>query len=238
MPQTTSLTEIRDFLAAEGCAPEPWSTPEAALQRLYALLVERNDDERFWARLKELTRRLDRGRFDPSALPEFETLGSAAVDRLVDDLRKSLGDGDGDKSQRTLGQWLSSNAGMALVAFLMFGISISCADDEPEPEPTWTVNNWSCQAQADYYDITDDDERDRLCSLGDYVNGADVYDSDKNLMLDCLPDLSAAYRMELLDQFQNATAEELNDILTEMTAWGGTCEEDYSGHYGGGCGFH
>lgn len=216
MPTRTTLSEIREFLTAEGCAPEPWSTPEAVLQRLYDLLVEKREDERFWSSLKELVSRMDDRRFDPRSLPGFEVLGEAVVDNLIDDLRENLGQrGPGRKSLRS---WMSTGAGAGLIAVLLLGISISCGSEDDGFD--WTVQSWECQEQADRHDITETDDIDRLCELGDYVKDSDVSTYEKELMLDCLPDMDAARRLSLLEDFQTLSEEDLAYRLSDLTDYG------------------
>jgi hypothetical protein len=52
-------------------------------------------------------------------------------------------------------------------------------------------------------------------------------------MLACLPDVYAGYRLDLLDQFQNATPEQLNQILSELTQEDAVCGPPGSSPQGG-----
>lgn len=238
MPSKTSLTDLREFLAAEGCAPKPWSTPEAVLERVFDLLLERRGDEQFWKRLKVLVAQLDERRFDRRALPGFEVLGDTVVDRLIDDLRDSLGDSAAEG--RPLRPWLARSAGMAAVAFILFGLAVSCDNSESEGAPydyQVAVDAWDCVEEAANYDITTPDEIERLCDLGDFVKESGVGSYEQDMMLDCLPGLDEAYRVSLLERFQNASDNELNDLLMEMTEDWAVCGHQYDSdrRYGGGC---
>ncbi len=236
MPETTSLMEIRTFLEARGCAPAPWTTPEAALEALHAQLRKHHTDDDFWCQLKELSRRLDERCFDPRALPELEVLGSATVDRLLDDLRSSL---ERDPGPSAWKRWLRPGAGFAAtVAFLMLGVSISCDNNAPaQGYDNFTVDTWDCQQAADADNITGED-RTRLCELGDYVQTSDAYENDKWRVLQCLPDLDAAYRESLLQSFQTASATELNEMLGQLVNEEWRCGDQYqnaSNDSSGGC---
>lgn len=234
-----TLVELRRFLVEEGCALEPWSSPEAVVRSLHDLLAHKRDDERFWARLKELSRRLDARDFDARGLPDFEVLGPAAIDRLVDELRGSVG----PSRSRSVLDWLRTGAGLGAILVVVLGLALSCADEEPaDIDAPWSPDAWQCDVVADGHGITDEAERDALCQLGDYVKGAAVTDSTMRAVLDCIPGYDAAWRADLLDQFENATAEELNALLVDLIGPGGDCEDygytdddDDAFHDGGGC---
>jgi len=224
MMNAPSLVEIRRFLLDEGCAVEPWSSPEVVLQSLHDLLAMKRDDERFWARLKELARRLDARCFDPRALPDFDALGPVAVDRLVDELRRSVAPG-----RVPVREWLQKSAGLGAILVVVLGLTLSCdsSSEAPADVAPWSPDDWQCESVADSYAIDDADDRDALCELGDYVKGATVTEGTMHLMLDCLPGYDMAWRANLLEQFEGATAAELNAMITDLTSEGAACGPIY-----------
>jgi len=235
--KTTTLIEIRDFLATEGCAPPPWGPPERAVDALYRLLRERRGDDRFWADLAELTRRLDDRRFDPA--PLSEVLGATELDRLIADLRRSL-DGAGAKPSALA--WIGSAASAsALVAFLLLGAAAGCdngpsdgdgdvdADVEPDadvvPDAEADAEAEEPCAEAVARGYTGEVAR-VYCDLIEVIQGSTVAAGVKTDLLACLPELDAALRASLIEQFATMNDTDLATYLTGMFDPGEPCFED------------
>jgi hypothetical protein len=214
----TTLQQIRDFLRRENAAPPPWTRPEGSVEALYDLLRLRRDDERFWASLKDLASRLEDRRFDAARLGACEVLGHATLDRLLDDLRASL---DAPGKPR-LPDWLRSGvSAAALMAFLVLGTATACAP----ADPAGTEDGTCGEAIANSIPAG---EAGTYCELVEIIKAAAITAETKQILLDCLPDLDAAYREELLDQFVNSTDEQIASILDAMTSLHGTCDDGSS----------
>jgi hypothetical protein len=200
---TTSLHEIREFLGRHESAPPAWSDPATPLDALYLLLKERREDPLFWADLADLTRRLEDARLRGD-LAVAGGLDAARVDRLLADLRESLpANGDGPPNVRA---WIGSGVGLAAVAgFVLLGTSLGC--------PTTTA---LCPEAGDAGIA--DDEQTVFCALVDIIDTAEIDDGAKDDLLACLPGLGADERSDLLDEFENASEEELAELLTDLAA--------------------
>jgi hypothetical protein len=235
--QTTSLFEIREFLAAQNCAPTPWEKPEGVVERLYAALADKKGDERFWHELKALLARLEDRRFNAQALAGSEALPAATTDEIMDDLRAALGMSDGLRMKR----WISRPIGTAaILAFLLLGSAVGCKDSGDDDDT-------AAAAEADddddaYYgnddDATGDDdavcqqaqwenftgkEGQVFCELIDIVEEANIASWAKEILLDCLPELGATVRANLLEQFQTMNDEQIVDKLEDLVDYGGPC---------------
>jgi hypothetical protein len=199
---TTSLHEIRDFLGRHGGAPPAWSDPATPLDALYRLLKERREDPLFWADLADLTRRLEDARLRGD-LAVAGGLEPARVDQLLADLRENLPvNGDGPRNVRA---WVGSGVGLAAVAgFVLLGASLGC--------PTTAL----CPEAGDAGIA--DDEQTVFCSLVEIIDSAEINESAKTDLIDCLPNLNAEDREDLLDEFENASEDELVELLMEMAA--------------------
>jgi len=217
---TTSLLEIRRFLEAERAAPAPWAEPRESLESLYALLVARRDDPRFWARLEELVRRLEDHRVNLPRLARSEAFGYATVEKLLADLRADLRKGADLAPVSWKRALASSLQATSLAGFLLLGTaSASCGDDSTAP----------CSEAADSGISGEDGEI--YCELVDIVRDSQLDPMNQDALLECLPDLDAAYREQLLESFQTMDDDALNDALWQMLDYGGACyEEDTDAH--------
>ena len=215
---TTSLLEVRRFLESEEAAPSPWAEPRESLDSLYALLVARRDDAPFWSRLEDLILRLEDRRVDIARLGNSEALGYATVSRLLADLRADLHENDGSASLPWKRLLSSSLRATSLAAFLLLGTaSASCGDDD---------SNGPC-SEADENGVTGYDA-DVYCDLVDIINGSDLSSYEKAGLLDCLPELDAAYREELLEAFQSMDEATIAEMLSAVLD--GVCYDDTDAH--------
>ncbi len=204
---TTSLREIRDFLANQGTDLPPWSAPTTSVDRLYQLLRERREDEAFWTDLAGLTRRLERTQRAPLHVDGSDVLSAAVVDQLLSDLRADLP--DDTAAPPSARGWIRSSVGFsAIAAFVLLGTSLGC--DE-------TAGGDACDAAADE-GITDATEQTVYCDLLDIINASEMDPDLRSDLLACLPELAATERADLLDQFELASEGELADLLEEIAS--------------------
>jgi hypothetical protein len=231
---TTSLLEIRSFLCAERAALPPWAAPEESLASLYALLVDRRDDTLFWTRLRRLALRLEDRRVDLERMRHSEALGYATMDGLLTDLRADLR----AMSPHPAISWKrvlqGSLRATSLAAFLLLGTATaSCADDDPAADggggsgDTDDTDTALCQEASDQ-GITGDDGQ-TYCDLVDIINGASLTGEQRASLLDCLPNLDAAYRESLLEAFDTMSDAQIAAHLEQMLGDGGICYQDTEG---------
>ena len=199
MQQSTSLHEIRDFLGRHGSAPPAWSDARSPLDALYGLLRERREDPVFWADLAELTRKLE----DARRFEDAPALDGARMDQLLTDLREALSvDGDAPSNATA---WIGSGIGLsALAAFVLLGSSLGC--------PTTAV----CPEAGDAGIA--EDEQVVYCDLVAIIDASGIDEGAKDDLLACLPEMNAEEREDLLDEFENASEDELADLLMVLAA--------------------
>jgi hypothetical protein len=237
----TSLMEIRRFLTEEKAAPAPWAAPQTSVESLYALLVARRDDAVFWSRLRILAMRLEDNRVNLSRIRHSEALGYATVDKLLSDLRADLLSVNGP-ARISWKQVLSGSLrATSLAAFLLLGTATaSCGDDDDGG------NAGDASADTDTDTDTDADggtalcdeaiaeelvgeEGQVFCDLVEIVNSADLSGEQRAALLDCLPNLDAAFRETLLETFESMSDTEIAAHLSQMLGSGGICYEDTEG---------
>jgi hypothetical protein len=229
MTTATSLIDIRDFLSEHRCAASPWEHPDRVVDRLIAELRERRHDEAFWADLRDLVERLEDRRFDATAFRGASALRGATVDRLLGELRISLGNGGPPPGGASgVRAWAKKSLGTtALFALLLLGVAVGCREGDDDD------NAAQCD-EAGLYGIPDD-EQGVYCDLVDIIQSADISNATREQLLSCLPDLDAAYREYLLDLFQTMSDDQIASYLTnydqEICANGGdddTTDDDYT----------
>jgi hypothetical protein len=217
--KTTTLIEIRDFLAANQVQVQPWCSSDSVVGALYDLLQSRRRDEAFWGTLEELVARLDDRRFDPTPLLGAETMSEGRIEQIVKDLRDSLGI-EGSLQIPTWRAWLSRTTGIgALAAFLLLGSATGCLESDPESS---TPPEVCVEAQAEGLDGQDGIE---YCDLLNIVEEADIASHLRSRLLECLPYLDAEYRANLLDDFINMSDEDILRRLDSL-AYTPPCYED------------
>ncbi len=211
---TTSLHQIRAFLDRHGAGIPAWSEPERAVDALYALLRERRDDPVFWAELSELTRRLDDARVSPELVDGSEVLGLGSIDRLLVELRESLP--ATERAPRTAREWVGAGLGLgALASFLVLGAAIGCpAPNHPDVGDDDT--SYTPCAEATDAGIQDEAEQRVYCDLVDLIETAEIPPDVRDDLLACLPELGAEERENLLDQFENASEDDLAELLLDL----------------------
>lgn len=220
----TSLSDIRNFLADENVAPPPWSSPGTAVESLYRLLEARRGDSVFWSNLKNLSFRLRDARFNANALDRSDVLVGVTLNRLIDDLRYELGIQRPIKTTSFKGL-RSSISATALTGLLFLGLATACGSDDSNDNDDNDDN--SCEQEAEDYGLSGDDALN-YCELVDIINEADLSQSDRSALLECMPDLDGWERSYLLDQFQNASDEEISDILEDILGPCDMCDPDTS----------
>ena len=208
--RTTSLMEIREFLGDHQYDAAPWDNQKRVVGQLYDALNEKKDDQLFWTDLKSLVSRLEDRRFDQTIFSNSTAFQNATLDQLLDDLRRSLGDGDGGSgggNNSSLKQWAKKSiSATALFSFLLLGVAVGCNEDDGDDK------DGALCAEAEEEWITGQ-EGEVYCDLVDIIRTADIPNSTKEILLDCLPYLDAAYREEILEMFESMTDQEIADYL-------------------------
>jgi len=211
--ETTTLTEIRDFLRREGHAPAPWSTPHDAVEQLYETLRRRREDEAFWVDLRWLAGRLEDRRFVAARAPGGQALGPAVTERLLAELRSSLPPLGG--APHPILEWLSGRAtATALAGFLLLGVATGCSDDGSQ-----------CRGDAEAHGYVGE-EATVYNALVEYVDETDFTHAEKCTIYECLPEMDAASREAMLDIFQTLSEEELAWRLDSLLDHCEELEED------------
>ncbi len=198
---TTTLLEIRSFLARRAVAPEPWSSSSAAVDALLELLRARRDDPVFWRELEELVERLDDARVHPRLLEGAEVLGRATVAELLEALREAL-----PPEETSARSWIRGiDAARALAAFLLLGAAVGCPPTDSEYEACAEAPDGLSEANSEVY-----------CDLVALVDDSDVDSATQAEVLDCLPGMTDTERRDLLDAFLDYNDEELASALEQM----------------------
>ncbi len=220
----TTLQTVRSFLSAESTEPAPWAPAGAPLDSLYALLRARRDDTAFWASLSDLLTALKDDRVRPDLIDGSELVDHASMRELLAALRELVP--AGSSAPPTARSWLAgSNAVQGLVGFLLLGTAVGCPpvrDDDDSAEPL-------CD-EATEEGITGE-EGQVFCDLVEIIQDSSIASTSKADLLDCLPELAVARRVQLLAMFQDLEGEELADALYKLQ-WGecGAGDDDDFAH--------
>ncbi len=214
------LHDIRSFLQTHDHPVPPWSPVETPLAALYRLLRGRQGDDALWNDLTTLTRTVAESR-----LRSDGALARADVDDLLAELRHTLGR---DEEAVPLRRWAATAPLAALSGLLLLGAAMGCttpANDDDDDDSTFQQ---SICTEAIENDIPAS-EADVFCQIVDIIESSSANDAIREQLMECLPELSAEQRQELLDAFLTASGEELADLL-EQTAysgeWCGTGDDD------------
>ena len=223
--RTTSLMEIREFLGNHQYDAAPWDNQKRVVDQLYDALNEKRDDLLFWTDLKSLVRRLEDRRFDQTIFSNSTAFQNATLDQLLDDLRRSLGDGDGGSSggnNSDIKRWAKKSiSATALFSFLLLGVAVGCNEDDGDDKDS------ALCAEAEDERLTGQ-EGEVFCDLVDIIRNADIPSVTKMELLECLPELDATYREEILEMFQSMTDQEIADYLTSDYMLCDDGDDDYS----------
>jgi len=221
MSHPTTLHDIRTFLATHGQHVEAWSPSNKPLDALVGLLAERRDDERFWRDLSGLTRRIENERVNPSVFAGCEALGGGDVDRLLRELREAM-PADSDTGPVATRSWAATLNATALAGFVLLGAMVGCDDPVQEGEG-------ACEA-AEVYDIVGEDEQEVFCELVAIIDDSSSSDWVYETLMECIPTLSEDLRSSLLDDFLEASDDELASLLEEL-AYSPACDDDWDDNY-------
>ena len=219
MNHPATLHDIRSFLATHGRDVPAWSPSSKPFDALVGLLAERRDDERFWQDLAALTRRIENQRVRPSAFAGV--LGGGEVDRLLRELREAMPT-EPDTAPVSTRSWAATLNASALAGFILLGAMVGCDDPVPPGEG-------ACEA-AENYDIVGVDEQEVFCELAAIIDESSASDWVRDTLMECLPELSADDRADLLDGFLDASDDELA-VLLENLAFSPTCDDDWDDNY-------
>lgn len=200
-----TLTTVRSFLAGRGLAA---SSPESLLGGLHA----RRADAGFWRELRGVVGGLQDARVSPRLVEGHERLGGRPLAEMIDALRVAL-----PAERPTLG-WVQGLPAAALAAFVVLGTACTGTTDGSGDD---TVSG-DCQ-EATTYGVSEAPED--YCALVALVQGASVSSEVKGVLLDCLSNLSAARRAQLLASFESMNDNELASALEEL-AYSSECDYD------------
>jgi hypothetical protein len=132
-------SQVRGFLADQGVRVEPWSGLEETYERLYDLLEDRADDQRFWISLEPFVEGIAgsvRGNGDSGVTrlpaPGAELLSSRDAGRLIAELRGALRSARGERASAGLGRFLARLEAPALAAFVLLALAAVAGCSETE----------------------------------------------------------------------------------------------------------
>lgn len=224
-PVNTVLHDIRSFLDTHGHPVPAWSPAQTPLEALYRLLRDRRGDDALWSDLNALTRAVAEARLRPD-----HALDAADVSDLLAELRHALEESPG-RDPLPLRRWAATAPIAALSGFLLLGAAMGCTtpgnDDDDDDDSA--VAEQACQEAIDHE--IPQAEQDVFCQLVDLIEGASVGDGTREQLMECLPELSAEQREELLDAFVAASDEELAGLLedaafSQLCGWDGDDDDD------------
>ncbi len=223
-PVSTVLHDIRSFLDDHDHPVPAWSPAHTPLEALYRLLRDRQGDDALWSDLTALTRAVAEARLRPD-----HALEPADVDDLLAELRHTVG-GPSGGDPLPLRRWAATAPIAALSGFLLLGAAMGCTtpgnDDDDDDS---AVVEQPCQEAIDHEIPAA--EQDVFCQLVDIIEAASVGDGTREQLMECLPELSAEQREELLDAFLAASDEELAGLLedtafSQLCGWEGDDDDD------------
>lgn len=221
MNHSSTLHDIRTFLATHGHDVPAWSPSSEPLDALVDVLADRRNDERFWQDLAALTRRIENQRVHPAAFAGCEALGGGDVDRLLRELREAMPTAS-DTAPVSTRSWAATLNATALAGFILLGAMVGCEDPVPEGEG-------ACEA-VETYDIVGADEQEVFCELAAIIDESSASDWVRDTLMECLPTMSADDREDLLDGFFDASDEQLAAMLEDL-AFSPTCDDDWDDNY-------
>ena len=101
--------------------------------------------------------------------------------------------------------WIRTRvATTALAAFLLLGASMGCERTSD-----------GCD-EAQRMGIEDEEEQDVYCDLVAVIESAEMDPDIRNDLLECLPEIAAIYRAELLERFLEADDQTLADMIESI----------------------
>lgn len=212
------LHDIRSFLQTHDHPVPPWSPVETPLTALYRLLRQRHGDDALWSDLAALTRTVAASRLRPDG-----ALARAEVDDLLNELRHTLAEDDPAVPMR---RWAATAPIAALSGFLLLGAAMGCTT--PANDDDDSSNEQAICTEAIDHEIPEA-EADVFCQIVDIIESSSGNDAVREQLMECLPELSAEQRQELLDAFLTASEAELADLLEETAysgEWCGTGDDD------------
>jgi hypothetical protein len=213
---TILLHDVRAFLARHGHDVPAWSSTSAPLEALFALLAERREDEAFWRDLASLVARIDDTHVRPRVLAG--AVGAHEVQRLVRDLRAELP--AASDPPRTMRAWARTLGVTALTAFFVLGAAMGCEPFDPDSA--------ECDAAIEFE--IPQDEQTVFCELVEIVEDASPAQWVVDTLMECIPTLAEDDREDLLDEFVNASEDDLADLLFDL-ATSPDCDDDWDDNY-------
>ena len=224
MQPVTNLHDIRRFLSTYGQGPQPWASSEEALDKLYRILLEHQADDGFWRNLAGLVRRLEDRGVRPAILAGSDVVGREAADALVQALRAALGRA-GVRLGGRAAFARSCRTATPLAGFMLLGLAVACKDKEKDKEN----DNESEELCAEAEDLgLSEDDGQIYCELVDMIDAADLRDSEREDLMECLPDMSAAEWEELLSDWSEMSDSDVEDEMQALS-WTDCTMRDSSG---------
>jgi hypothetical protein len=193
-PTPTTLQQLRQLVSDEHTV-HPWSSVDQMMDALIGRIRRHTGDDPWRAQLTALVLAQRTG--DAAARPWHELVTRDNLDALLREI-----DGPGDQAPRGIRSLLQAMSVPAILGLSAMTMAVGCARcPEAQGIPA--------------------SEQDLYCELVDLINGSDIYDGQKEDLMDCLPNMSDGERQDLVDLFADYTAEEIADHLTTLAA---TCE--------------
>lgn len=224
-PLPTALPDVQAFLVRHGAAVEPWRPAAARVDALLSAISERRDDPVFWRELGRLTERLEADNLALHRLDGADALDPTDRGRLLAALRSALQQ-PGVAPRAAVGTSIR-----ALAGFLVLGMAVACGDKSEDSATATSEEDGGVggDGASDGTDGTETttceaaeergysgSEAEVYCELLTLVDGADIGSEARSQLLECFPELSTARRAELLDAFQNASDDELVNLLNSL----------------------
>jgi hypothetical protein len=221
-PLPTALPDIQAFLLRHGAAVAPWQPAAARVDALLRVLSERRDDPAFWRELARLTERLEADNLALHRLDGADALAPTDRARLLGALRSAL------QQPGVLPRTAVGTSLRALAGFLMLGMAVACGDKSDDSATVSEeedggvggdggsdgTESTTCDAATELgYSGS---EAEVYCELLTLVDSSDIGSEARSQLLECFPALSTARRAELLDAFQNASDDELVNLLNSL----------------------
>jgi hypothetical protein len=225
MHSPTTLSDIRSFLAIQRHGPPPWSPSEAALDGLLGLLVEKQESDLFWEQLAELSRRLQDRQLHRELVTGSDVLGFHTTDELLRALRESLRAHQGEQRGSPFARQQSNPRSIA--GLLMLGLAVACG--QPGEDSGSDEGDDACQEAADN-GITGEDS-DLFCQLVDMIEASGLGSSDKEALLECLPEMGVSQWELLLTNWASMADQEVEEQMENLAE--SECESVYEQHHHG-----
>ena len=204
----TSLHDIRRFLSRHGHGAQPWNSSGEALDQLVGLLQDRAQDQTFWKDLSELVHRLEDRRVSSALLSKHDVVSPEAVDALITAIQEALGPQDDRHSSRTAYARTCKTAS-SMAGFLLLGMAVACgSDDADDTGKDDDAGSTEICAEAEEHGIGVD-ASEIFCELVDMIEAADLNQTERDDLMDCLPEMSEEEWADMLSDWSSMSDDEV-----------------------------